>query len=214
MLLMADPFLELPEAKSADPFKPVTIELEDVAGWQKIEVPGTESQPLAFVLKVVDTYPGKTHDEVCVSDLRVHADKGTEVVASEEQLAFNEIKRDITEQLTKVTTQAPMRVPVAFDAEELSDDLMKAPAPKTELSLQAPDPLRAQLKRARAATFMLRASWATPVAQLEANGWKRVSLAHVLANDIATLEQALRARGGVVTQLGDPLLANAGTTSG
>jgi hypothetical protein len=191
--------LELADEKAPEH----VAELQDVAGWQRVDVPLTPALRNGFVLNVKDTFPGKQHSEVCLSDLRVYLDGKDKVDASEEQLAFDGIKRSIAERLTRPKA-APRRLPAKFSSTDIDVGAPPRP-PKGELALQSPDALPTFVKRARATAAELRAAWKVPVSQLEANGWKRASLRSVLDDD-ASPEAAL-AGAESVCLMGDGLLA-------
>lgn len=169
-----------------------SVELKDVAGWQEIELPFL----YGFTFKVKDTYAGTAHPEVCISDVRVHTDG--KVDASEEQLAFEQVKRMIVERLTRAAA-APKRVP-----EKLVTAQSPEPAPKTELSLQSPDSYESVVKKGRSTVSALRAVWRVPITKLQASGWRRVSI-DLVDHDDASLEEALLGRE--VLGVGDTLLS-------
>lgn len=172
-----------------EPFEDDSAELElaDVMGWQAVTLPARLAG--RFAVRVKDSYAGAVHAEPCLTDLRVHVDATGRVDAGEEQLAFDAMKRAISEQLTRAAA-APKRIPAAFDSAELSGE---TDAPKTELSLQSPDTYANLVKGSRRVAAALRSTWRTPVSQLEAAGWQRASLDFV-ARDDAALEQGLRGR--------------------
>jgi len=192
-----------PERKSAS----VSAELQDVAGWQSIDVPlsgATAGMRSGFVLQVKDTYPGKEHEELCITDLRVYLDSPDPVDSSEEQLALDSIKRSVRDTLTRAPL-APKRLPAKFESSDIDVESPPAQAPKGELALESPNTFPSMVKRARQTAAELRAIWKVPVSQLEANGWKRASVQSVLDDD-ASFETALLNRE-TISLMGDGLLA-------
>ncbi|MBS2026585.1 MAG: hypothetical protein JST54_01670 [Deltaproteobacteria bacterium] len=136
--------------------RPVEVELQNVLGWQKVELPVPASVE-GVRLTVISAYAGTKYDDLCISDVQVYVDGDDTYNAAVEARAAEQIRAFVADRKAAAAAgQSKSAVQLAPRYTEAQDGKF-AIAPGTSgakalSGVEAPAALRDVMQRALAAT--------------------------------------------------------------